>query len=59
MKCPYHIKTRIHTQTYSDKNDNDSGLSSGYISDYYSEHLMDCLQEERGAYYDGKCNYKA
>ena len=59
MKCPYNRKreTQVLQWTQDPFDDNDALLKGGEQITTTSFELMDCVKEECGAYYDGRCCY--
>lgn len=57
MKCPYMCKTTAVDQTDHEYDGEGRIISTTnrYLGGYV---LMDCLENECGAYYDGRCHYK-
>lgn len=59
MQCPYNRKTaRWVKQSHNDLISEDTGVMSGQEEILVEEYvLMDCLKEQCGVYFNGKCNY--
>jgi hypothetical protein len=59
MICPYNRKQEKYFKQY--KNDlinEDTGIIKGYTEGYVVKfELMECVQENCGAWQDGKCKY--
>ena len=56
MKCPYAVSRTIQTMTTYCYNDN-SQYEQVSTVERNSAQFVDCLQEECGAYQDGRCMY--
>lgn len=58
MKCPYNRKSETHYQCWTQKCDEDSqSPRTGSQVDRYIFELEDCLKEECGAWWNGRCWY--
>ncbi len=59
MECPYNRKRLAYTrQVKNNLVSEDTGVISGYTECVVEEYgLMECTQENCGAWLDGKCNY--
>ena len=57
MKCPYTVNMLVVEQVQNEYNSD--GTHAGYqqITNTKREYI-DCLREECGAFYNGRCNYK-
>lgn len=56
MKCPYTVNTLVIEQTQNEYNA--EGNCAGYQTvTRTSREYIDCLREDCGAFYDGRCRY--
>lgn len=53
MICPYNVK--LHTTEYSEKNENQLPTGTTVTNEYFK--YMECVCENCGAFYKGRCRY--
>lgn len=59
MKCPYNHRSEISIEVWGQCSDAESedNKETGYTFRKYTFDQQDCLQEECGAWHDGRCCY--
>lgn len=58
MKCPYAVDRHCVTQTHFEYDEN-GAEAFRQTADHSTAIFMDCLQENCGAWQDGRCRYNA
>lgn len=60
MICPYNLIRKTHFSKWEQKplETNDSVMTAGTTIEQTTFELSECMQDQCGAYFDGKCNYK-
>ena len=56
MKCPYAVNRNVNQQTIYEYGDNGEMTFQQVIENNTAE-FVDCLEENYGAYRDGRCQY--
>lgn len=56
MKCPYAVNRNVNQQTIYEYGDNGEMTFQQVIENNTAE-FVDCLEENCGAYRDGRCQY--
>ena len=57
-RCPYICKSKTETECWNQHPDDNGNVTKGITVRQYFFEYEECLKENCGAWYDGKCHYQ-